>query len=566
MNNPIIQRELIGTLRQPRALAIQVAFVLSMVVLVLAVWPDSATVNLGGRQAQQLFAVFAYGLLVGLMLLAPALPATSIVNERRRGTLILLLTSPLTPTSILFGKVLGAIGFVAVLMALSLPAAAACFVMGGISLQQLAATYGVLGVVAVQYVMIALWVSSVSKSTDGALRITYGIILATSIIVLVPFYMLQGKDLAQLGLPLPQGVLDFISTGVVWLASLSPLPAVMELADHGSVGTRGLVAEGNPITRYLAIAAITIIAATYALIQRLQPHVTDRPRDKGVVTDERSAGERAARRFVYLWFFDPNKRTGSIANYENPVMMKEFRTRTFGRAHWMARLIAVCLVVSLGLMFVALQGTMWISTEYMAGILVVFQMGLIILVTPALSAALISGELESGGWTLLQATPLSAGTIMRGKLLSVAWTLILLLLATLPGYAVLLMIDEGRSQRVTNGLITLSLTALFAMVVGAMCSSLFRKTAVATTASYMMLVGLCVVTLLPWLGEGTLFGREVVENVLTINPLAAALNAVRMPGMDEYHLTPANWWFLGVATAAASAVLWFRTWQLTKPQ
>ncbi|MBI1374843.1 MAG: ABC transporter permease subunit [Phycisphaera sp.] len=562
MKNPIIQRELIGTLRQPRALAIQVVFVLAMVVLVMLVWPDSATVNLGGRQARQLFGVFAYGLLVGLMLLAPALPATSIVNERRRGTLILLLTSPLTPASILFGKVAGAIGFVLTLMVLSLPAAAACFVMGGIGLSQLAITYGVLGVVALQYVMIALYISSMTKSTDGALRMTYGVILLLSILVLVPYYMLQGKDLSQLGLPMPEA----IEAAVRWLASLSPLPAVMQLADHGSVGTRGLESTGDPVTRYLITAAITIVACTFGLIKRLQPTVTDRPRDKGVVTDERSAGQRAARRFMYVWFFDPNKRTGTIANYENPVMMKEFRTRTFGRAHWMARLIAGCLVVSLGLMFVALQGTMWISTDYMAGILVVFQMGLIILVTPALSAALISSELESGGWTLLQATPLSAGVIMRGKLLSVAWTLTILLLATLPGYAILWMIDEGRSQRVVNGLITLALTALFSMIVGAMCSSIFRKTAVATTAAYLLLVGLCVVTLLPWMGEGSLFDQQVVERILMVNPLAAALNAVRMPGMESYQLTPANWWFLGGGTIVASAVLWFRTWQLTKPQ
>ena len=57
------------------------------------------------------------------------------------------------------------------------------------------------------------------------------------------------------------------------------------------------------------------------------------------------------------------------------------------------------------------------------------------LLTPALAAGLISSEVESGGWQLLQMTPLSARKILIGKLASVVWPLLLILVSTLPGYS-----------------------------------------------------------------------------------------------------------------------------------
>lgn len=549
--NPIIHRELITLLRQPRAWAIQLGFAAALALLVVVVWPDNAVVNLGGRQSQQLLSVFLYGLLCGLMLIAPAFPAMSVVRERQQGTLRLLLTSPMTPGAILTGKIAGALGFIFLLILLSLPAAAACFTMGGVSLSQLLLAYAVLALAATQYAMIGLAVSSAARTTDGALRTTYAIILAIAVVVLGPYYLIQGTT-------------GPLQTAAQWVSSLSPVPAIMKLLGHQDVATRGLAAAYDPLTQYAAWAILCIVGCAIFTLAKLQPHAMDRPRDKGLITEEQTAGVRRFRRIMFL--VDPNRRTGSIADYENPVMMKEFRTRTFGRAHWMIRLIGSCLVVSLALMLASTLGTQFISPDYMGGILVVFQIGLIVLVTPALSAALISGEIESGGWTLLMVTPLSARRIITGKLLSVGWTLLMILGATLPGYGVLLEIDSGKAERVTQVLISLSLTALFALLLGAACSSLIRRTAAATTAAYLVLLSLCLVTLLPWMGQGTLFTPALVGKVLLLNPLAATLAAIRMPGMSDYGLLPGNWVFIGAASAVCAAVLWVRTWQLTRPQ
>jgi ABC-type transport system involved in multi-copper enzyme maturation permease subunit len=200
------------------------------------------------------------------------------------------------------------------------------------------------------------------------------------------------------------------------------------------------------------------------------------------------------------------------------------------------------------------------------GLMVVLQVALIVLLTPSLAAGLISGERESGGWQLLQMTPLSAGVILRGKLLSVAWTLALILCATLPGYLVMLYIEPALTQQVTRVLITLVLTAVFAVVLSATVSSLFKRTAPATMTAYALLVALCAGTMLVWMERDTRFGHSTVEAVLSVNPMAAALNLIEAPGFEDYALVPLNWWIMGGLTVFCFGLLTVQTWRLTRPQ
>jgi len=339
----------------------------------------------------------------------------------------------------------------------------------------------------------------------------------------------------------------------------------------GDVGTVGLQHEFEPgaVVRYAIVAALSIVICMLWLVHRLQPSLLDRARDAGTATEDRSQQAQRFRRIMFLWFFDPQRRSGAIGNLTNPVMVKEFRTRMLGRAHWMMRLIGACLIISLALMLAAAN---WAATQpdklgFLGGVIVIFQMALVILITPALSSGLISVELESGGWQLLQTTRLSPVSIVVGKLLSVVWTVVLLLLATVPGYVVLLLIDADLfTGRVIGVLISLVMTALFALLLGAACSSLSRRTALTSAMAYLILVVLCVGTLVAWLGEGTLFSPALVEDVLVVNPLAAALATMKMPGFEDYNIARANWRVLGVASALLALLLWLRVRQLSRPQ
>ena len=151
LNNPILERELLGLFRTGRAFAIQVGVAIFCTLLIALRWPDVAQVDLAGTRSREVFVLFGYALLASVVLLVPSFPAASIVRERQQRTLVLLLHSPLTARSIYFGKLVATLGFVLVLIALSIPAASACHAMGGVSLtQQLLPLYGVLLILALQ--------------------------------------------------------------------------------------------------------------------------------------------------------------------------------------------------------------------------------------------------------------------------------------------------------------------------------------------------------------------------------------------------------------------------------
>src|SRR5947209_4046634 len=171
--NPIIRRELLEVLRTRKAVALQAGLAVGCALLVLVRWPSGETADLSGARALQVLRVFGYGLLAGVLLLVPAFPATCLVREKVQGTLALLLNSPLRPWSIYLGKLGGVLGFTAVLLVMTLPAAAACYVLGGTASQWgVPALYAVLAVAALQTAALGLLVSSRATSTEGALRVT----------------------------------------------------------------------------------------------------------------------------------------------------------------------------------------------------------------------------------------------------------------------------------------------------------------------------------------------------------------------------------------------------------
>ena len=198
--------------------------------------------------------------------------------------------------------------------------------------------------------------------------------------------------------------------------------------------------------------------------------------------------------------------------------------------------------------------------------MVVMQVALLALITPSLSAGLLSSERESRGWQLLQTTPMSITRIVWGKLLSVILPLMLILCATLPGYVVMVYIEPGMKLQVERVIICLAAMAVFAMLLSAAVGSLFKRTAAATAAAYGALLSICALPLLVWLGRDAPFGHKTVEAALSVNPIAAALSVIRMPGFQDYSLIPANWWFLGIGSITSLLILLAQTYRISRPQ
>src|SRR6056297_646321 len=216
VSNPLVRREFFGILRSPKAFAVLAALTIVFAAAVLLRWPDDATVELSGRQSVQVFRVFGYGLLAGVVFLVPAFPATSIVNEKNDGTLELLLNSPLSAFGIYFGKVSGVLLFSFLVLLSSLPASAACYAMGGIDFSsELAVLYLVLALLILQYATLGMLVSSYVRSSDSAVRMTYAAVFGLLFLSLLPAALLQGTGIAG----------NLASIGY-WIRSLSPLPTV----------------------------------------------------------------------------------------------------------------------------------------------------------------------------------------------------------------------------------------------------------------------------------------------------------------------------------------------------
>jgi ABC-type transport system involved in multi-copper enzyme maturation permease subunit len=548
--NPLVQREFFGILRSPKALAALVALSAIFSLIVLMRWPAEATVDLSGAQSVQVFRLFGYGLLAGVVFLVPAFPAVSIVQERNKGTLALLLNSPLKPWAIYIGKLSGVLLFSFLILIVSLPAAAACYAMGGVELVgQLGLLYAVLLLLVVQYSTLGLLVSSYVQSADAAVRVTYAATFSLSFLTLVPHAFYQGQA----------GLLGWTAG---WLRHLSPLPVVMQIMGHGDLGSRGLMRTSWDADEFVGLTIASSLLFAVITLTRLSHRIFDRSRAKGVMTEDRSAAVRSFRRLVFV--VDPQRRKAGIPWYLNPVMVKEFRSRRFGRSQWLLRLIALCAVTSLGLTFAAATSVVDWGVDTIGSLMVVLQIVLVVLIAPSLSAGMISGERDGGTWDLMRMTPLSTFKILRGKLLSVASTLVLVLMATLPGYLVMIYIQPAMWLQVYQVLVSLLLTALYASMVSAATGCWFRRTAVATTSAYVVLLLLFAGPLLVWLGRNAPFGYETVRTALLVNPMGAALSVIDTPGFD-YELLPASWTVAIVVSVLAFLLLCIQTFRLTRP-
>ncbi len=547
----ILGRELLAMLRSTRVLGILIAVAVASSVLVLLKWPSTSITDLDGTRGRDVFRWVTWAMFSAAVLVVPVFPSTLLVREVRRRTLELLLNSPLSRSSIYFGKVLAMLGFVVLLLASTLPAVACGYLMGGLSLQEdIVRMYGMMLVICLQLIVIGLLVGTWTRSTESALRWSYGVTFFLMIVPWFPDALFPGGTS-----PLARGLQVF--------KLISPIPAILQMLNQNSLSGTGLMESRDAVVWYLSFAGAFLTAGTLTCISRLSHALLDQSRSQGYITDDQDGWVRASRRILYL--VDPQKRSRGIPPLVNPVMVKEFQCRQFGRMHWLLRLVAGCAVLSLLLTLASARGTEARGVEYTGALIIVLQVSLIVLLTPGLAAGMIAGEIEGGSWNLLRATPMGPGRILFGKLTSVIITLALLLCATLPGYAVIMFIKPILKPQVQQVLVCLTASAILSMLISAVTSSFCRATAIATTVAYAVLISVFGGTLLVWVNRDAPFGHDLVENVLRLNPMAAALNAIQAEGFTDYNLLPSAWWIAGVSSVLLMALLFSRTLVLTKP-
>ncbi|MBC8136557.1 MAG: hypothetical protein H8F28_11775 [Fibrella sp.] len=238
-DNPIVLRDLRATMRGTRAFWFQAVYLGLLGILAVTGYALSTHQSLfdrlmGGdytprtfsivdaqRQLQQFYG-FIFMTLGGLIsLIAPALTATSVSDERQRQSLDLLITTPISATEMLVGKLMSSLAFLGVLLALSLPASALCVLLGGSTIGDMFRIYSLLAMSAVVLASIGLYFSCACKNSLHSVIWTYVSVLSFIAITFgIGFCLGENGGITQASTALPISIIGLLSPfGIIFGSS-----------------------------------------------------------------------------------------------------------------------------------------------------------------------------------------------------------------------------------------------------------------------------------------------------------------------------------------------------------
>jgi ABC-type transport system involved in multi-copper enzyme maturation permease subunit len=540
--NPVLQKDLLGLLRLKRVAAVQIFFVAVLALMVLGNWPQQGVLNGSVKLGSGTVATsdhFLLGLtlsqIVLLVLFVPGTAAVAVSSEREQNTLEMLYASRLRPRQIIIAKAAVAVGYPLLLLVMALPFVALLNWRGDVRGSDLLLAYLLLLVTAFFLALVSLAVSAWSNQSAGALVIAYAIVL-----------VLCGGTLVPAAIMLDQAR-GSTAQALHYARALSPVAAALSLLQPQSNfngGDRGMI----PIWQiYLPLAAFISAACFAALVAKLgrAPSSSDGFGAVGAAEAQRSM----ARRILFL--IDPKKQPRPFASW-NPLVGKERRTGKLRSGRWMIRIFYVCLLLSLALAAMSLYSGAEHGDllRYVAQVVMSLQIGVIALVAPSLTSAAVSSEIENGTWELLRLTPRGGGEIFFGKLLPSIAPALLPVLALLPAYGALCVVDPSYLLYLLRLVPVILLAVVFCCMVGLTFSSFMASTARATVAAYLCVAAIFLLPLFAALAAGEQLSERVAAHVAFLSPLVVALN--ELPGGWEMlrDLYAAHLWTLGAACAA----------------
>ena len=150
--NPVLARELRVSLRTARTFLLLAIYVAILGAIVVSQFPSDTYLNLSAghqvttdataaQRGHDLYENFCGAQIILVLLLFPALATGMIGQERERRTLEPLLLTPLTPLQIIWGKAGGVLCLAILLLLSTLPLTSLCFLLGGVSPEELVAAY-----------------------------------------------------------------------------------------------------------------------------------------------------------------------------------------------------------------------------------------------------------------------------------------------------------------------------------------------------------------------------------------------------------------------------------------
>lgn len=233
--NPIIIKEMRGQMRGPRAFIILTAYLAGLGGLTYALYRMTLTSFAGytgvspqsAYVGQTLFYGLAFLVLLCVCFITPTLTAGAISGEQERRTYDMLLSTPLRPFSILWGKMVASLMWIFMLILAAVPLSSLIFIFGGIALRDIIQVIGILGLVAVTYGSLGMFFSALTRRTGQATVFTYLIVMA---FIFGGVFFWVGSNIMGRGDVMPRG-----------LACLSPIGALASalITPEGTLGPVG---------------------------------------------------------------------------------------------------------------------------------------------------------------------------------------------------------------------------------------------------------------------------------------------------------------------------------------
>ncbi|MEN8150858.1 MAG: ABC transporter permease subunit [Planctomycetota bacterium] len=399
--NPIFEREFVALCRTKRWFFLRtllVTFLTAATWFVLASEISRADrLDVIGR------ALFLTGTVVQVgfvFLLASGLCSDLIVSERRRESLDIILTTPLSASSIVLGKLFSRLGLIVVMVASSFPLISVSLLYGGVSGRQVVGLFEITMGTILLTAGPALIVSTFARRLGTAAVLSQLIPIAWCMASPFLFRIFVGWN------------------GVAELTVLTnPLMAALELSETVSFLKRrhGI----DPSTGYLAFGACVAAGGVILSVLRLR---RERSGD--------AAGGRRKRRKNGNTPPLAGTRRSRIARgpMRNPVLWKEINLINASTSRALFWIMAILLLGAEALLLLTVR------PEYLVeepGIHTTFACGaafVLLLVTIVNAATAIVSEREQGTLELLHVTPISIRQILEGKAAGVIRSMALLAL------------------------------------------------------------------------------------------------------------------------------------------
>jgi len=199
--NPIIVKELRSRMRGPRPFITITTMLILLSGITYGVYRIALTsLNtysgspVSPQLGQTLFVMLSFLILLAICILTPAVTASAISGEREQLTYEMLLSTPLHPARLLWGKLFSSLSYIFLLIFSAIPIASLIFVFGGVTLREMLKSFIILITVTITIGVLGIFLSSVFKRTSRATVISYIIIVVIifgSILVYVAAGILQ---------------------------------------------------------------------------------------------------------------------------------------------------------------------------------------------------------------------------------------------------------------------------------------------------------------------------------------------------------------------------------------